>query len=382
MYEANFNSDSACSIHNPSLPTCVSSNAHCSIFVLHVVKHPRRVLTIAILIVALCALLAAWKLNISSDQNKLFDPNVKFFRDYLEIHRAVSGERSDLRADRADRSGAFAAGRAMDGNCRCHRRRGCRTMPQYVKSVDAQVPLDQLGPQGLLFDDPDEREAEFRRRQAVHSIGETLGGNPSSCLAHANRAISQHAEWTFTGQKRRRGTFRGIGKRGLGICDAARQKLERDHRASRRAAEHRLDTARSCVAGRHRSIAAWVLLSAAMRAIQSHHLMLVRVYERHRIRLAHRDLRNHRSDPRRRERRRQGLSRIRRRGHRPARAGSRRDAHHRHRFAPRRDRRWHRRVHRPGADAALDLAGAWPARSLWAWGSGGHLDGRRSRSAN
>ena len=53
--------------------------------VLHVVSHPWRVLIIALAIAVACVGLAVWKLKISTDQNKLFDPNVQFFKDYLHF---------------------------------------------------------------------------------------------------------------------------------------------------------------------------------------------------------------------------------------------------------------------------------------------------------
>src|SRR5207248_2377953 len=53
--------------------------------VLHVVKFPRRVLLVCGLALAVCIGLAMWKLNIATDQNRLFDPNVQFFRDFLSF---------------------------------------------------------------------------------------------------------------------------------------------------------------------------------------------------------------------------------------------------------------------------------------------------------
>src|SRR5881275_363426 len=55
--------------------------------VLHVVLHPWRVLIIAALAAIACAGWAAVRLNISTDQNKLFDPKVPFFRDYLNFNQ-------------------------------------------------------------------------------------------------------------------------------------------------------------------------------------------------------------------------------------------------------------------------------------------------------
>src|SRR5256885_6586913 len=121
--------------------------------VLHVVKHPRRVLAIAVLITALCGLLAAWKLNISSDQNKLFDPNVQFFRDFLSFtQRFPENEATYIIIEPVDRSKTPPVPRwtALADAIAAR----LKTMPQYVKAVDAKVPTEQLGSQGLLFDDP------------------------------------------------------------------------------------------------------------------------------------------------------------------------------------------------------------------------------------
>ena len=38
-----------------------------------------------------------------------------------------------------------------------------KTLPQYVKSVDAKVPTEQLGPQGLLFDEPENVRQNFEQ---------------------------------------------------------------------------------------------------------------------------------------------------------------------------------------------------------------------------
>src|ERR1051325_1130525 len=57
------------------------------IFVLNVVSHPWVSLIISAAVLIACISIALAKLNISTDQNKLFDPNVQFFRDYLEFNR-------------------------------------------------------------------------------------------------------------------------------------------------------------------------------------------------------------------------------------------------------------------------------------------------------
>ena len=48
-------------------------------------RHPLRSLIVAGVVLAGCVTLAMTRLDISSDQNKLFSTKVKFFRDYLEF---------------------------------------------------------------------------------------------------------------------------------------------------------------------------------------------------------------------------------------------------------------------------------------------------------
>src|SRR5436190_22864428 len=117
------------------------------IFVLHVVNHPVRVTIVSIVTVALCALLAAWKLNISSDQNKLFDPNVQFFRDFLSFtQKFPENEATYIIIEPVDRSKTPPVPRwtALADAIAAR----LKTMPQYVKAVDAKVQTEQLGSQG------------------------------------------------------------------------------------------------------------------------------------------------------------------------------------------------------------------------------------------
>src|SRR5262245_46645808 len=54
--------------------------------VLAVVSHPWLSLFISAFVLVACVGFAVMKLEISTDQNKLFDPNVPFFRDYLKFN--------------------------------------------------------------------------------------------------------------------------------------------------------------------------------------------------------------------------------------------------------------------------------------------------------
>jgi hopanoid biosynthesis associated RND transporter like protein HpnN len=122
-------------------------------FVLWVVSHPRATLAITLLIAAASVGLAMARLNISTDQNKLFSAKVPFFHDYLKFDElfpeneavfVVLQAKGDEHAIPVERwtHAADAIARRL------------AAMPQHVKSVDARVPLDKLGAQGLLFEDP------------------------------------------------------------------------------------------------------------------------------------------------------------------------------------------------------------------------------------
>src|SRR3954451_3284176 len=111
------------------------------IAVLHVVKHPRRVLTIALVLVAVCVALAKWKLNISSDQNKLFDPNVKFFRDFLSLNeRFPENEATYVLIEPTAPTHPPPINRWTTLADSIEAK--LRAMPDYVKTVDAKVPID------------------------------------------------------------------------------------------------------------------------------------------------------------------------------------------------------------------------------------------------
>jgi predicted RND superfamily exporter protein len=122
-------------------------------FVLWVVSRPRTTLAITLLVAAASVALAVARLRISTDQDKLFSGKVPFFRDYLrfaeefpenEAVYVLVQARGDERTIPVERWA-----RAADAVAR-----HLAAIPQHVSSVDARVPLDKLGAQGLLFEDP------------------------------------------------------------------------------------------------------------------------------------------------------------------------------------------------------------------------------------
>jgi predicted RND superfamily exporter protein len=135
------------------------------IAVLQVVSRPRLTLIIAGVVLALCATLALTRLQLSSDQNKLFDPNVKFFRDFLRLNELFpENEAIYVVVEAKDPKNPPPVARWTGlADAITLRLRG---LDKYVKSVDSRVPLDKLGAQGLLFDEPQFVRASFEEISA------------------------------------------------------------------------------------------------------------------------------------------------------------------------------------------------------------------------
>jgi predicted RND superfamily exporter protein len=146
--------------------------------VLGVVSRPRLALAVAGAVVAVCATLAFLRLDISSNTNELFDPDVPFFRDYLRfIELFPENEAVYVVVQTRDPRAAPPVARWTDFADALAAR--LRAMPQYVKSVDAKVPIDQLGPQGLLFDDPRRLRQNFADVQRFVPLAKLWGEEPN-----------------------------------------------------------------------------------------------------------------------------------------------------------------------------------------------------------
>jgi predicted RND superfamily exporter protein len=122
-------------------------------FVLRVVSRPRVTLGVSLLATAACVGLAVGRLSISTDQNKLFSRDVPFFRDFLRFGKEFpENEAIYVVVQARDRNHVPAVGRwvavaeAIAGRV--------RGLTNEVRSVAARVPPDEMGGQGLLFEDP------------------------------------------------------------------------------------------------------------------------------------------------------------------------------------------------------------------------------------
>lgn len=131
-----------------------------------VVARPRLTLAIAGAAVLACAAWAYLRLDISTDTNRLFNPNVPFFADYLEFDRKfpeneaiyVVIEPRDPKGATPDPARWTGAADAIEA--------ALAALPGHVRRVEARIPLEQLGDQGLLFESPEavrQRAVEVRR---------------------------------------------------------------------------------------------------------------------------------------------------------------------------------------------------------------------------
>src|SRR5438874_7387168 len=155
------------------------------IAVLKVTSHPKLSLLIAGVVLVACVSLAAWKLEISTEQNNLFDPDVPFFRDFLAFSKNFP-ENDALYiliepADATQRQIPPVARWTAIADAIADR---LRQMSGYVRAFDAKVPTEQLGSQGLLFDEPPRVRQAFEDIKQFSALAK-LWAEPPNLLTRA-----------------------------------------------------------------------------------------------------------------------------------------------------------------------------------------------------
>jgi uncharacterized protein len=118
--------------------------------VLRVVRYPKLTLLICALALAGCVTLAFFRLSIDTDQDKLFSPNVPFFKAFLEYEdKFPENEALYIVVDRIDRSKDAPIARwtsLADGiTARLSK------LDKIVEHVECRTPIDALGREALLF---------------------------------------------------------------------------------------------------------------------------------------------------------------------------------------------------------------------------------------
>src|SRR6476661_5614299 len=152
--------------------------------VLAVVEHPKATLAIAAAVLIACATWAFLRLDISTDTNKLFSPRVKFFADWLDyFHKFPENEAIYVIIQPRDAAAPAPPLQRWTGAADAVVDR-MKLIPEHVASAHARVPIEKLGDQGLLFDDPK------RVRQAAEEVREfvplvKLWGEKPSLLERA-----------------------------------------------------------------------------------------------------------------------------------------------------------------------------------------------------
>ena len=169
------------------------------------VARPKMSLACAGVAVAACSIFALSELHISSESNELFSHKVAFFRNWLDFNKefpeneatyVVIELKNDVPAPSTARWTGVADAIAAN----------LRAMPQAVRSVDERVPMDQLGTQGILFQNPaslDDQIGQAKRFAVLarlwgeaNPVARLLGPNPTSRFLAGARLAGNSAEQT------------------------------------------------------------------------------------------------------------------------------------------------------------------------------------------
>jgi uncharacterized protein len=153
--------------------------------VLTVVHHPRIALVCIFVSVAICSIAALTRLTISTDQNKLFSSKPWFFHDYLEyIKRFRENEAIYIVIEPAD-SGANPPVARWTATADAVTNR-LRSMSEVVAAY-CRVPIDQLGRQAILFDDPRKLPADLAGAKQLGQLALIWGAKPSVLIGALGR---------------------------------------------------------------------------------------------------------------------------------------------------------------------------------------------------
>ena len=145
--------------------------------VLRVVSYPRVTLLICGVLLVAAVGMALTSLSLSTDHDALMTPKLKFFKDYLSFtHKFPENECFLVVIEPLDQQRPPKAARwialAEDLSARL------RGLKESVRRVDARVPLDKLGDQGLLFADWKEVREELAEIKRMEPLLKIVGEKP------------------------------------------------------------------------------------------------------------------------------------------------------------------------------------------------------------
>ena len=157
-------------------------------FAVGAAARPRTTLALCLAMAAACGLLAMARLGVSTNQNDLFSARAPFFRDYLRYIREFPENEALYVLIEASGNGPTPPPERWTALADSVSER-VRSLAGVAESVDARVPLDQLGNQGILFERPDaipDRISDAARfvpfvrlfAEAPSTVATTLGASP------------------------------------------------------------------------------------------------------------------------------------------------------------------------------------------------------------
>jgi predicted RND superfamily exporter protein len=150
--------------------------------VLWIVERPKLTLLAAAIVLVAAALYAHQRLSISTDQNDLFSPKVKFFGDYLRFDRLFpENQATYVVIEPADLDHPPPVGQWVELADRMAAR--LRSMPQYIEpepdKVEEKIPLLTPKAPGILFEDSDKLQSDVEQLRDFLPLMQLWGENPS-----------------------------------------------------------------------------------------------------------------------------------------------------------------------------------------------------------
>ena len=150
--------------------------------VLWVVAHPKLTLGLSALLLIVCVVYANRRLTVSSDQNKLFSPRVKFFHDWLEFDRKFPENQAVyVVIEPVNWSAKPPLQQWIDINHRISNRLG--RMTDQVSSVVGSIPMNSPKAPPILFSDPHDLPGEFDQLKKLAPLIQLWGEKPSGLTA-------------------------------------------------------------------------------------------------------------------------------------------------------------------------------------------------------
>ena len=148
--------------------------------VLWIVARPKLTLAVAAVVLATASIYARQRLSVSTDQNDLFSPKVKFFADYLHFDRLFpENQATYVVVEPSDVKHPPPVGQWVDLADRIAAK--LRSMPKYIDlgKVEEKVPL--LTPQapGILFEDSQKLESDVEQLRDFLPLVGLWGESPS-----------------------------------------------------------------------------------------------------------------------------------------------------------------------------------------------------------